>query len=231
MANYKLFNGVGAAVRNTAGTVADVELIFDFAQPRLATSIDLAPTPTRDFGKATIDDAGVYADGTPIVTTGNHYKEHPAFPVTTVVPLTTAPDGAVYLEAAEFAKFQAAAGAAGTTWPDGYGYKSQGPYQFQAMAYDDGRRYHGFHARFVKAAGTIYTLDVASFHASTPTQLAVTFTRVDVAIDQLDQCTTDLRTLQPAGGAEGCIFLALTFCAKQAQNGTILRGPKLPPQG
>ncbi|MBK7078816.1 MAG: hypothetical protein IPH44_41790 [Myxococcales bacterium] len=237
MANYKLFNGVGAAVTAPVGFTADVDLIFDMGQPPHRASIDLTQTPTRDYAKATIEDTGVYDTGKPITTTGNHYREHPAFPVTTVVPGSTEQHGALYLEEAEFATRAAAAGGAGR-WPDGYGYKSHGAYQFQAMVYDDKvrapiqRRYHGFHARVVSVVGTVYTLDVASFHKSTPTTLTTSFVRVDVDIDQLDQCTKDLCTLQPIAGSEGCIFLAIAFCAKtNAAGGAILRGPKLPPQG
>ncbi|MBK7197482.1 MAG: hypothetical protein IPH80_33960 [Myxococcales bacterium] len=103
MANYKLFNGVGAAVTAPVGFTADVDLIFDMGQPPHRASIDLTQTPTRDYAKATIEDTGVYDTGKPITTTGNHYKEHPAFPVTTVVPGSTEQHGALYLEEAEFA--------------------------------------------------------------------------------------------------------------------------------
>lgn len=236
MANYKLFNGVGVFVLQPVGFTADVDLIFDMGQPPRRASVDLTQTPARDYSKTTIEDTGVYDTGKPITTTGNHYHEHPALPVTTVVPGSTEQHGALYLEEAEFAIRATAAGGAGR-WPDGYGYKSHGVYQFQAMVYDDKirapgqRRYHGFHARVVKVAGTVYTLDVESFKTSSPTTLTTSPVRIDVDLDQRDQCTKDLCTLQPIGGAEGCIFLAVTFCARLAATGTILRGPKLPPQG
>nr|MBP6848178.1 hypothetical protein [Kofleriaceae bacterium] len=96
MANYKLFNGVGAAVTAPVGFTADVDLIFDMGQPPHRASIDLTQTPTRDYAKATIEDTGVYDTGKPITTTGNHYRGHPAFPVTTVVPGSTEQHGALY---------------------------------------------------------------------------------------------------------------------------------------
>jgi hypothetical protein len=163
MANYKLFRCRRAATATSAHGGRRPDLRHGPTADR--ASIDLTQTPTRDYAKATIEDTGVYDTGKPITTTGNHYREHPAFPVTTVVPGSTEQHGALYLEEAEFATRAAAAGGAGR-WPDGYGYKSHGAYQFQAMVYDDKvrapiqRRYHGFHARVVSVVGTVYTLDV-----------------------------------------------------------------------
>ncbi len=240
MANYKLFNGVGARVSLPVGSTADVDLIFDMAQPAQRASIDLTQTPIRDYVKATIDDSGVYDTGTLITTTGNHYQEHPAFPVTTVVAKSTEQHGALYLEEAAFATRAAAAGGAGA-WPDGYGYKSHGAYQFQAMVYEDTvpapsqRRYHGFHAKVAKVVppgGTVCELDVESFHATPTHMLTSTIERVTVDLADIEQCAPVLCALRPTVGSSGSIFLGLTFLAKtKTASGAILRGPKLPPQG
>ncbi len=234
MANYKLFNGVGAKVKWPTGTVAQVELVFDLARARYPASIDLAPTPPLDLAKATIDAPGVYDDGAAIVTTSNHYLESAAFPVTTVVPKTTAADGALYLDLAEFSRHRTAAGG-GDAWPNGYGYSARCVEQFQSMVYEDNgrqRRYHGFHATVVDAKGTICTLAVESFYNS-PTSI-LTATAETLVVDLADpaQVAPVLRGFPATAGASGAIFLGLAFCAKtKTASGAILRGPKLPPQG
>lgn len=238
MANYELFNGVGALVVDNTTKPAQIEYV---ATPQSAPSgaswkVDLDATPVHKANPVELDDVGVRKDGTLIKTTSNHYAVPDAFPVTTIVRGGLADRGAIYLAQTAFAKVQPQFDPT-NTWPDGYGYKSEGVYQFQSMVLDDNgrmRRYHGFHAKVaaVAADGVTCELDVESFHATSSATLTVKTERISVKLDDPDQCTTELCQLQPVLGSEGCIFLSVTFCARtKTQTGMILRGPKLPPQG
>lgn len=238
MANYKLFNGVGALVLDNIAQPAAVEYVAGIrtVPSGPAWKVDLDATPRHKASPVELDDVGVRRDGRLIKTISNHYKVPDAFPVTTVVAGGLEDRGAIYLSQAEFAKVRPQFDS-NNVWPDGYGYKSKGIYQFQSMVLDDNgtqRRYHGFHAKVATVAddGVTCVLDVESFDASSAGVLTATTERVSVKLDDPDECTTELCQLRAVPGSEGCIFLDLAFCARtKTQTGAILRGPKLPPQG
>jgi len=223
----KVFRGIGVMVTQVlSDTLLSVKAIVDQAQgayvARPAFTVDLTKTVSQGFDAALYDDRGVDEDN----------ESLPAYRDASVLKLGITSIGSSTKKGMNDMRIGAFVGGLYVLaeGPNGYGQlrdagmigTDQAPwppsgmdlYQYTSVAYPDGRRYHGFHAKLVSKSGTKATMVLKGIAGWQTNQIVVDLAdpkQCDPAPPGAATNGASSMLAAAKAGDEGAIFLALNF--------------------